>query len=177
MPTHDELRKLIEVVYRARPDLDLRADSYFKHLDHNREFRLTFIMLGALGRINRLADAKTGTADDTETVDERRALSFWADYVRNLIYDGGDHAEVPNHILLAAALAHGDINYSRNSLALGLTWVESGRRAIAEWRGVLRTGKLRKAAKERETSYRAASVTIDLNVARDYVGFVGSVVR
>ncbi|WP_316202832.1 MULTISPECIES: hypothetical protein [unclassified Bradyrhizobium] len=159
MPTDAELRKLIDVVYRARPDLDMRADPYFRQLDHDRTFRLAFATVGAMGRLDR--------------VDHGKALSYWADYARNLLAEAGNEtAEIPNNILLAAALAHGDVHHARN--ALGLTWVETGRRAADAWRGVLKTGKILAQAKEQTTSYRAGPVTIDLNQGPNHVGFVGS---
>ncbi|WP_316237684.1 hypothetical protein [Bradyrhizobium sp. SZCCHNR1015] len=158
VPSDAELRKLIDVVYRARPDLDLRADRDFKHLDHDREFRLAFVTVGAMGRL--------------DGVDHGKAIGYWADYARNLLYEAGNHAEIPNNILLAAALAHGDVNHARN--ALGLTWVETGRRAVDAWRGVLKTGKILPPSPEQSTSYRAAPITIDLNQGPDHVGLVGS---
>ncbi|WP_315731759.1 MULTISPECIES: hypothetical protein [unclassified Bradyrhizobium] len=161
VPTDAELRKLIEVVYRARQDLDLRADRDFRHLDHDREFRLAFLTVGAMGRI--------------EGVDHGKAISYWADYARNILYEAGNHAEMPGNILFAAALAHGDVDHAKN--ALGLIWVETGRRAGDAWRGVLRTGQIRERWPEQATNSRPGRVTIDLNVARDHVGFVGSVVR
>ncbi|WP_316190376.1 hypothetical protein [Bradyrhizobium sp. SZCCHNS2096] len=156
MPTEAELRKLIEVVYRARPDLDLRAARDHRHLDHDREFRLAFLTVGAMGRI--------------EGVDHGKAISYWADYARNILYEAGNHAEVPGNILLAAALAHGDVDHARN--ALGLTWAESGRRAVDAWRNVLKTGKVLPPSPEQLSSSRPGRVTIDLNVARDHVGSV-----
>ncbi|MGJ4997837.1 hypothetical protein ACQR0Z_25670 [Bradyrhizobium sp. HKCCYLS3077] len=159
MPSEAELRKLIDVVYRARPDIDLRADREFKHLDHDRLFRSAFLTVGAMGRLDR--------------VDHGKAISYWADYARNLIAEAGNElVEIPSNILLAAALAHGDVYYSRN--ALGLTWVETGRRAADAWRGVLKTGKILAASEEQSTSYRAAPVVIDLNQSPNHVGYVGS---
>ncbi|WP_316192420.1 MULTISPECIES: hypothetical protein [unclassified Bradyrhizobium] len=158
LPTDAELRKLIEIVYRARPDLDLRAGRDHRHLDHDREFRLAFLTVGAMGR--------------TEGVDHGKAISYWADYARNILYEAGNHAEVPGNILLSAALAHGDVDHAKN--ALGLTWVETGRRAGDAWRGVLKTGQIRGQSPEQATNSRLGRVTIDLNLARDHVGFVGS---
>lgn len=159
-PADAELRKLIDVVYRVRPDLDLRADPYFKQLDHDRTFRLAFVTVGAMGRLDR--------------VDHGKALSYWADYARNLLAEAGNEAvEIPNNILLAAALAHGDVAHARN--ALGLTWVETGRRAVDAWRGVLKTGKILPPSPEQSTSYRAAPISIDLNQGpAHHVGFIGS---
>ncbi|WP_316205919.1 hypothetical protein [Bradyrhizobium sp. SZCCHNR3058] len=162
MPTDAELRRLIDVVYRARPDLDLRADRDFRRLDHDREFRLAFVTLGTMGRI--------------DGVDHGKAIGYWADYARNLLYEAGNQAEIPNNVLLATALAHGDVHHARS--ALGLTWIETGRRAVDAWRTVLKSGKILPPSPEQTSSYRAGPVTIDLNQGPDHhVGFVGSVVR
>ena len=163
MPSDAELHKLVEIVYRARPDLDLRRDPDQRHLRHDHEFAVTFHMLGALGR--------------TEQVDHGKALSYWCQVVRESLSDYyGITVEVPGNILLAAALAHGDVPYGRN--AMGLRWFEAGRPATDAWRTVLKTGQLLKPSPEQVSSYRAGPVTIDLNLARDHdVGFVGSIDR
>ncbi|WP_315792181.1 MULTISPECIES: hypothetical protein [unclassified Bradyrhizobium] len=161
MPSPDQLIELSSLVYRLRPDFDLRQDRDQRHLRHDHEFASAFRMLGALGR--------------TEQVDHGKALTYWCDVVREALCEYcGIIVEVPANILAAAALAHGDIQYARNGL--GLRWFEVGRPAGDAWRSLLETGKVLPPS-EQVTSSRPGRVTIDLNVARDHVGFVGSVVR
>lgn len=134
-PTSAELRKLEALVYRLRPDLDLRADRDFLTLKHTRELSAAFLALCWMGR--------------RDEPDHGKSTTWWADYARELLREGGIEAQIPNHILIAAALAQGDIPYSRN--ALGLARVHTGAPATNAWRTVLKSGAVRAPSKEQAT--------------------------
>ena len=136
-PTDEELARLRDIVCGLRPELDLRRDPDLRHLDHDREFRLAFRAVGMMGR-------RSG-------VDHGKAVSYWADYARNLLQDCGVRAEMPGSVVMAAALAHGDVPHARN--ALGLTWANSGTRAGDAWRGVMVRGALRRPSAEQVSNW------------------------
>lgn len=163
MPSDADLRRLQDIVYRLRPGLDLREDPDFRNLDHHREFLLAFRAIAMMGR--------------TAEVDHGKAISYWASYARNLLQDCGVNAEVPGNIVLAAALAHGDVAHARN--ALGLTWASSGRPASDAWRGVLARGALRPPSPEQVMREMRGPRVIDMAPgAHDVqIGFIGSTIR
>lgn len=145
-PTSAELRKLEALVYRLRPDLDLRADLDFLSLNHTRELSCAFYAASTMGR--------------RAEPDHGKGITWWADYARELLREGGIDAQIPNHILIAAALAQGDIPYSRN--ALGLTRVQTGTPATNAWKTVLKSGAIRAASAEQSTrdSYEPSKVRV-----------------
>lgn len=134
-PTSAELRKLEALVYRLRPDLDLRADRDFLSLKHTRELSAAFLALSWVGR--------------RAEPDQGKSITWWADYARELLREGGIEAQLPTNIVIAAALALGDVPYSRT--ALGLARVKTGTPATNAWRTVLKSGAVRAPSPEQAT--------------------------
>jgi len=131
-PTAAELRKLEALVYRMRPGIDLRTDRDFRTMNHARAFTNAFRALSWMGR-----------RDD---VDHGKGITWWLDYINNLLHEAGIDEAVPHHVFLAAMLASGDVPYSRN--ALGLARVQTGKPATNAWREVLKSGALLSASPE-----------------------------
>lgn len=131
-PSAAELGTLMEMVFRAQPHLDLRADKDFRGLNVTREFNRAFIALAWMGR----------KADGS--VDHKRSISFWCEHARDLLRLAGYDAQMPPQAVVAAAHAHG-IAHARD--ALGLTVANTGVPATNAWRDVLKSG-VRKASPE-----------------------------
>lgn len=131
-PTTAELRKLAKLVYGLRPDL--ASDESDQH-SLRFEFGRAFLALSWLGR--------------RSDVDHGKAISYWCEHARDLLRNGGMEAQIPPNILVAAALAHGDIAHAKS--ALGLTRANTGAPATGAWRGVLKSGALLPASAEQAT--------------------------
>jgi hypothetical protein len=157
MPSDDQMSKLQELVYRLRPDLDLRSDESFRHLDHAREFKRAFWAVGVMGR--------------RAEPDDGKAFSYWASHAKNLLEERGIDCDVLTNVLLAAALAHGDVPHGRN--ALGLTHAHTGAPASDAWRGVLSRAALRPPVADPLAHGRPPGRVVQLNVGPTQFGFVG----
>ena len=157
MPGAEQARKLMELVFALRPDLDTRTDRSFAQLNHLRAFTRAFWAMTVFGRL--------------ENPDHGRGVTYWSSAANNLLADIGIEDSIPRHIATAVAIASGDVPYARD--ALGLTWPGSGRPASGAWLSVLKTGNVRAPSAEQMTRHRPGTVNlIDVSRRDVAVGYV-----
>ena len=137
LPTDDELRKLLDVVFGSYPTLrPWTPGSRFASQDEEdfvRQFSAAFTFVAHQGR--------------TEEVDKKQSIGWWADQAEEWWRQRNAHTNVGGGAFLAACVAAGDIQFQRsdtwgNVWAVGLVSF-GGRAATEAWRSALR-GDLRR---------------------------------
>lgn len=130
-PTAAELRKLEGLVYRLRPDLDLRADRDFLGLKHTRELSAAFLALSWMGRRGEVDHGVDGLC--ARAAARRR-------------HRGADPESYPDRRRARAR---------RHTALSKRAWprapVHTGTPATNAWRTVLKSGAVRPASPEQAT--------------------------
>jgi hypothetical protein len=137
LPTDEELRKLLGVVFGAYPTLrPWTPGSRFAdqdEADFNQQFSAAFTYVAHQGR--------------TEEVDKKRSVGWWADQAADWFRQKKAPTNVGSGAFLAACVAAGDIPFQRSD-QYGNTWAVAlvtfgGRPATDAWKKVL-GGNLRR---------------------------------
>jgi hypothetical protein len=160
MPTDVELRTLAAIVAAKYPKianaegLIFRGDAEQNEAEYFKQFKASFIALGALGR--------------AEAPIWKRSVVVWMDSARDFLRNSGVHAEISFNPFYAAAIAQGDLPHSDTAedggcAALGLK-EHGGRRATDAWRRVLSTGQLLAAVPFRPASRNYPAPPVQLRI-------------